>query len=180
MGEPQSSHVSLAGFEKWGCLSHFAARPSHTGKRQRSYKYNDGIGHPVMDYTSLGSLKVLGKKNNSMGNNEPLVPTSRNTPTSLKAKTETFTLSPTATINSVSHTLKKATGIAKRKSALAPNNVYTPWLTELFKLKAWNTEYVLRNSDSNGCRPHDEEGQQLLEKSISLTVQAKSTAAQRQ
>ncbi|THU97825.1 peptidase C14 [Dendrothele bispora CBS 962.96] len=119
---------------------------------------------------------------------EPLVPTVPNTPTSPKAaKTVTFTLSPTATINSVSHTLRKATGIVKRKStslapASAPNNksgtvtmekkkkkgtletvdsVFTPWLTG--EVRAWNTEDIIRASDSNGRRPEDDEQQQLPE-----------------
>ncbi|THU97809.1 hypothetical protein K435DRAFT_965251 [Dendrothele bispora CBS 962.96] len=56
---------------------------------------------------------------------EPLVPTTPNTPTSPRAKTVTFTLSPTATINSVLHILKKATGIVKLKSTLAPNKSVT-------------------------------------------------------
>ncbi|THU84830.1 hypothetical protein K435DRAFT_869879 [Dendrothele bispora CBS 962.96] len=103
---------------------------------------------------------------------EPLVPTNPDTLTSPRAKTVTFTLSPTATVNSVSHMFKKATGIIKRKSTLAPNksvtmenkkrtleivdSVYTPWLSEL--VKAWNTEDILRNPNSNGRRA-DEEGQ---------------------
>ncbi|THU97812.1 hypothetical protein K435DRAFT_887339 [Dendrothele bispora CBS 962.96] len=109
-----------------------------------------------------------------------------NTPTSLKAKTVTFTPSPSATINSVSPTLKKEQlGLSSGRVTLALNksvtaekkertlekvdSVYTPWLME--SVKAWNTEDIIRNSDSHVHRPDDEEGQQLLENFISSTVQ---------
>ncbi|KAK7447389.1 hypothetical protein VKT23_014099 [Stygiomarasmius scandens] len=96
---------------------------------------------------------------------QPLVPTVPNTPTSPnRTKTVTFTLSPTATINSVSLKLKrKATGVinlAKRDSGITPRgsvttgkkklslkteeSVFRPWLTSPFK--ACNTEDIIKGT----------------------------------